>query len=164
MKATIKPIASTTKEMRMGTRELPDPEREGGSAAERAAGEGVSGTAWHLSGEVSGDLHIAPTGVAAILGRRGVLFGFGAGFGIFHGIHEIIHVEIHAVAAAAAKAEAVGLIEVAVIGAVVAAQEAVFHAFYCQIEAPGLAVDGDHDQRRAHAGAAGDRRGACPQC
>ena len=54
---------------------------------------------------------------------------------------ELLHIEIPAVAAAAAEAHAVGLIEVARIGAVSAFQKRVLHALHRQIEAPVFAVD-----------------------
>ncbi len=63
-------------------------------------------------------------------------------------------IQISAVAAAAAKAHAVGLIEFAVAGTVIAFQKGFFHAFYRQIQTPVLTVDGDIDktaQRGVHA-------------
>ena len=59
---------------------------------------------------------------------------------VFKAFLELVHVEAAAVAAAAAHVAAVGLVELAVVRAVAAQQEALLHALNGQIQPPILAV------------------------
>ena len=76
--------------------------------------------------------------------------------------HEIFHAEVASVAAAAAEVHGIGLIQFAVIAAVIAAQEALLHTLNGQIRAEGFAVHTDlHKaaQGRSHAHLAHQRVG-----
>ena len=55
----------------------------------------------------------------------------------------VVHVEASAVAPAAAHADAVGLVELAVITTAVALQESLLHALYCQVQSPLLTIHRD---------------------
>ena len=57
--------------------------------------------------------------------------------------HKIFKIKILAVAPAATHIHAVRLVQIAVVIAVIALQEAFFYCLHCQIQPPALAIDGD---------------------
>ena len=67
------------------------------------------------------------------------------GLGAVGGGGELLKIEILAVAPAAAHVHAVGLVQVAVVAAVIALEEALLHRLHRQVQSPVLTVDGDVD-------------------